>query len=151
MSKTHVIDFFNKKNYNINLIELTDSSTVIKAAESIGVSTNEIAKTLGFIVNDNVIVIVMSGDSKVDNRKYKEFFNVKAKMINFELVETLTNHPVGGVCPFGLKDGVSIYLDESLKKLEYVYPAAGEHNLALKINTTDLKNLTEGTWVDVTI
>ncbi len=149
MSKLNVIEFFKNKNFDIDIIEMEDSSTVVKAADSLGVKTNDIAKTLAFHVNNDIIVIVMSGDARVDNKKFKERFNVKTKMISFEDVEEATGHPVGGVCPFGLKDGVKIYLDISLKDLEHVYPAAGEFNCALKITPLDMKNLTTATWVDV--
>lgn len=150
MAKQHVIDFFKKHNYDANIIELKDSSTVLKAANDLGVTTNEIAKTLSFILKDKNIVIVMSGDAKINNKKYKDYFGEKAKMVPYDQVENITNHPVGGVCPFGLKEDVEIYLDESLKQLEYVYPAAGDFNLAVKISVNDLAKLTKGTWIDVT-
>ncbi|NLM63314.1 MAG: YbaK/EbsC family protein [Mollicutes bacterium] len=150
MAKQHVINFFQKHNYDINIIELKDSSTVLKAATELGVTTNEIAKTLAFMLKDKNIVIVTSGDAKINNKKYKEYFKEKAKMIPFEQVETITNHPVGGVCPFGLKENIEIYLDQSLKQLKYVYPAAGDFNLALKISVDDLASLTKGTWINVT-
>lgn len=149
MGKIEVLDFFKKYNFNVELYELTDSSTVVKAAESLNVITNDIGKTLSFIVDNNPIIIVLSGDAKVDNVKYKNYFNVKAKMIAYDDVNLLIGHPVGGVCPFGVKDNVKIYLDESLKQLSYVYPAAGDYNLALKIKIEDLQKLTKGIWVDV--
>ena len=149
MSKLNVIKFFKDKNFDVNIVELKDSATVLKAAEGLGVKTNDIAKTLAFHVADEVIVVVMSGDARVDNKKYKQFFNTKAKMLNFEEVEESTGHPVGGVCPFGLKNGVKVYLDASLESLDYVYPAAGEFNCALKIKPVDIEKLTDATWIDV--
>ncbi len=150
MGKKHVENFFYKNNYQANFIQVKDSSTVLKAANEIGVSTNEIAKTLAFIVRNQPVVLVMSGNSKVDNKKFKTIFKTKAKMIPPNNVEQLTNHPIGGVSPFGLKKGISIYLDNSLKKLNFVYPAAGEPNLVLKISVKDLEHLTKGSWIDGT-
>ncbi len=150
MSKIHVEKFLKEKNYKINFLKLIDSSTVNKAANEIGVTTNEIAKTLSFFVKGEPIVVVMSGDAKINNKKYKDFFKTKAKMIPYDKVKLITNHPVGGVCPFGLRENVIVYLDESLKALEYIYPAAGENNLALKISIEDLEKITNGIWVNVT-
>lgn len=150
MGKKHVENFFSKNNYQVNFIQVKDSSTVLKAANEIGVTTNEIAKTLAFIVQDQPIVLVMSGDSKVDNKKFKTIFKTKAKMVPPNNVEQLTNHPVGGVSPFGLKKNILIYLDNSLKKFDFVYPAAGESNLVLKISVKELERLTKGTWIDGT-
>ena len=150
MGKQHVINFLEKNNYETNIIKLKDSSTVLKAADELGVTTNEIAKSLSFILKNGTIIIVMSGDAKINNKKYKDYFKEKAKMIPYEQVEELTNHPVGGVCPFGLKENIKIYLDKSLQQLEYIYPAAGDFNLALKISVKDLDKLTNGTWIDVT-
>jgi Cys-tRNA(Pro) deacylase len=149
MSKLNVIKFFKDKNFDVDIIELEDSATVGKAAESLGVNTNDIAKTLAFHVGNDVILVVMSGDARVDNKKFKETFNAKAKMLNFEEVQETIGHPVGGVCPFGVSEGVKIYLDVSLRDLEYVYPAAGEFNCALKIKPLDIEKLTKATWVDV--
>lgn len=151
MSKLDVIKYFKDKNFEVNIIELKDSSTVVKAAEALGIKTNEIAKSLAFKVNDEVVIIVTSGDARIDNKKFKDYFNAKGSMLPFEEVEKTTGHPVGGVCPFGLRNDLKIYLDESLKGLEYVYPAAGETNCALKINVSDLVSLTNGTWIDVCI
>lgn len=149
MGKLDVINFFKEKNFKVDILELEDCSTVVKAAETLKVNTNDIAKTLAFRVNDEIIVIVASGDARIDNHKFRQQFNVKASMLKFDEVEALIGHPVGGVCPFGLKEGVTIYLDKSLKNLEYIYPAAGGTNSVLKIKTTDMERLTNGTWVDV--
>ncbi|MDD2518896.1 MAG: YbaK/EbsC family protein [Bacilli bacterium] len=150
MANKHVLKFLKDNNYKTDIVTLNDSSTVLKAANELNVTTNEIAKTLAFILKDNIIVVVMSGDSKINNKKYKDYFKEKASMVPADKVETLTNHPIGGVCPFGLKENVKIYLDNSLKQLEYVYPAAGDFNLALKISVNDLERITKGTWIDVT-
>ncbi len=150
MGRLQVEQFFKNKNYNVDIIEMTDSATVVKAAEQLGVTTNEIAKTLAFFINDNPIVIVMSGDARIDNAKYKDYFKTKAKMISLDIVEDVVGHPVGGVNPFGVKDNVSIYMDESLKVMDEVYPAAGSFNIALKIKVNDMYELTDAKWIDVT-
>lgn len=149
MSKLSVVKFFKDKNFDVEIIEVKDSATVVKAAETLGVATNDIAKTLSFHVGDRVVIVAMSGDSRIDNKKYKNFFGTKAKMLSFEEVEDITGHPVGGVCPFGLKNNLQVYLDESLKQLEYVYPAAGAFNCALKIKPSDIEQLTNAEWIDV--
>ncbi len=149
MSKLDVTNYFKERNFEGAIMNLNDGSTVISAAHELGCKTNEIAKTLSFHVNDDVVVIVMSGDARIDNKKFKDYFNVKAKMLDYDEVEVLTNHPVGGVCPFGLKEGVKIYLDKSLKDFKYVYPAAGDHHSVLKIKVSDIEALTNGIWIDV--
>jgi prolyl-tRNA editing enzyme YbaK/EbsC (Cys-tRNA(Pro) deacylase) len=148
MSKQKVIDFFKEKNYKVDIVELKDSSTVVKAADELGVNTNDIAKTLSFIVNNKPIVIVMNGDSRINNQKFKEYFKEKAKMISFEEVEELIGHPAGGVCPFGLNN-IKIYIDESLRSMECTYPAAGTPSTALKIKVVDMQKLTDAIWIDV--
>lgn len=149
MSKLDVITFFKNSNFDADIIELEDSATVIKAANALGVNTNEIAKTLAFFVNNKPILIVMSGDARIDNKKYKDYFGIKAKMIPSDELESIIGHPMGGVCPFGVKSDVSIYLDESLKSLKYVYPAAGSDNSTLKITPDVMQQLTDGKWIIV--
>ena len=126
------------------------SATVGEAAIAVGVTEGEIAKTLSFVVDEKPILIVVAGDVKIDNAKYKARFRAKAKMISFENVEELIGHAVGGVCPFGIKDGVEVYLDESLKRFETVYPACGSSNSAVKMTIAQLEEASEFTeWVDV--
>ncbi len=126
------------------------SATVGEAAIAVGVSEGEIAKTLSFIVDEKPILIVVAGDVKIDNAKYKVKFHAKAKMIPFENVEELIGHAVGGVCPFGINDGVTVYLDDSLKRYEIVYPACGSSNSAVKMTIAQLEKASEFTeWVDV--
>ena len=109
-----------------HVIELKESTaTVALAAEALGVEPGMIAKTMSFLQGEQPVLILTEGTAKVDNRKYKDTFHVKAKMIPFEQVEEVTGHAPGGVCPFGIKDGIEVYLDESLKRFETVYPAAG--------------------------
>lgn len=127
------------------------TATVKEAAESLGCAEKEIAKTLSLKVNDKPIVIVMAGDAKIDNAKYRHYFHEKAKMLSHDEVEDLTSHPIGGVCPFGLKENVTVYLDESLKRFTYVYPACGSPHNAIKITIPLLEEVTSyPTWIDVT-
>lgn len=126
------------------------SATVSQAAEQVKCSEAEIAKTLSFIVNDAPVLIVCAGDAKIDNSKYKKEFSQKAKMIPFESVELLTGHRAGGVCPFGINDGVAVYLDESLKRFSVVYPACGNANSAVKLTIAELEKASGYIkWIDV--
>ena len=126
------------------------SATVLEAARAIGCKENEIAKTLSFIVNDKPILIVASGNARIDNKKFKEEFLQKAKMIPFEDVEGYIGHGVGGVCPFGINADVSVYLDKSLKSFEVVYPACGSSNSAVKLNINELETASEyKKWINV--
>lgn len=149
MSVANVLEFFNQKNKNVNILQFEDTSTVAKAADSLGVAHGEIAKSLLFKVNDGFALIVMAGDKRLDNRKFKEVFNTKAKMPQVEEVFAATGHPVGGVCPFGLKHPIPVYLDHSLLAYERVYPAAGATNTAVELTVAELKDITEGQWIDV--
>lgn len=126
------------------------SATVGEAAVAVGVTEGEIAKTLSFIVDEKPILIVVAGDVKIDNAKYKAEFHAKAKMIPFENVEELIGHAVGGVCPFGVNEGVTVYLDESLRRFDIVYPACGSSNSAVKLTVEQLEAASGFTkWVDV--
>lgn len=126
------------------------SATVHEAAFAVGSSEAEIAKTLSFLVNEKPILIVVAGDMKIDNHKFKAEFQTKAKMIAFEDVEKLVGYGVGGVCPFAVNDGVSVFLDESLKRFEFVYPAAGTSSSAVKLTISELEQTSNYTkWVDV--
>ncbi len=140
-----------KNNLDDRIIEFnTSTATVALAAKALGVSDGEIAKSMSFIVNDNPILVIVAGDKKIDNHKYKDEFKVKAKMISFDDVETLIGHKAGGVCPFGINDNVRVYLDLSLKKYEYVYPACGTSNTAVKLLINELEKASKYIkWVDV--
>jgi prolyl-tRNA editing enzyme YbaK/EbsC (Cys-tRNA(Pro) deacylase) len=126
------------------------SATVALAAQALGCDEARIAKTLSFHVGDKVVLIVAAGDAKIDNPKYKAQFNTKAKMLAYEEAEPLIGHAVGGVCPFAVNDGVEVYLDESLKRFEIVYPACGSSNSAVELNIEELEK-TSGfkCWIDV--
>jgi len=126
-----------------------DTSTVDKASQSLGVTPGEIAKSLLFKVKEDYIMVLMAGDKKIDNRKFKDTFFCKAKMPNPDEVMEITGHPVGGVCPFGLKNPIDVYLDISLKDYDIVYPAAGEANAAVKLSVQKLAELTGGKWIDI--
>lgn len=126
------------------------SATVELAAQAVGCEPARIAKTLSFLVGEKAILIVAAGDAKVDNSKYKGFFHTKAKMPTFEQVPELIGHAVGGVCPFGVKEGVEVYLDESLRRFETVFPAAGSSNSAIELTMEQLETYSGSTnWIDV--
>lgn len=126
------------------------SATVELAAQAVGCEPERIAKTMSFLVNEEVILIVTAGNVKIDYKKYKQYFHAKAKMIPFEEVEEYIGHAPGGVCPFAVKEGVRTYLDESLKRFETVYPAAGSANSAVRLTPQELEQCIENvTWIDV--
>lgn len=128
----------------------TSSATVELAAEAVGCEPARIAKTLSFHTGDGCILIVAAGDARIDNKKYKAQFHTKAKMLSFEEVEELTGHTVGGVCPFGIKEGVTVYLDESLRRFEKVYPACGSSNSAVELTLPELERASGcEAWIDV--
>lgn len=127
------------------------SATVELAARALGCEEKRIAKTLSFNINDAPVLIVMAGDAKIDNRKYKDRFLTKAKMLTPEQAQSLIGHAVGGVCPFAVNEGVSVYLDISLKRFETVFPAAGSANSAIELTVSELEKYSESLgWVDVT-
>lgn len=126
------------------------SATVEEAALAVGCEPARIAKTLSFITEDGPILIVAAGDVKIDNKKYKDTFRIKAKMIPGDQVEDMTGFSPGGVCPFGTLDKVRVHLDESLKRFDYVYPAAGNARSAVKLNLEELyEHAKPKSWVDV--
>lgn len=126
------------------------SATVELAAHALCTEPCRIAKTLSFMLGDKAILIVTAGDAKIDNHKYKSFFGAKAKMLKPEEVNDLIGHGIGGVCPFGINDGVTVYLDESLKRFGTVFPACGSSNSAIELSIPELEkysNFVE--WIDV--
>lgn len=126
------------------------SATVELAAKAVGVEPCRIAKTLSFMTKEGPILIVTAGDARIDNKKYKDQFHVKAKMLTPEEVIELVGHAVGGVCPFGIKEGVFVYLDESLKRLETVFPACGSANSAIELTISELEQCSGYVgWVDI--
>ena len=127
------------------------SATVELAAVAVGVEGARIAKSLSFKVDDQPIIIVVAGDAKVDNSRYKAQFHTKAKMLTHEEAHTLIGHDVGGVCPFALPENVKAYLDVSLKRFETVFPAAGSDNSAIELTCGELEKYASNfvEWVDV--
>ena len=126
------------------------SATVALAAEAIGCEPERIAKTLAFNVNGECVLIVASGDAKVNNGKFKAFFGTKATMYPFDEVAKICGHAAGGVCPFAVNEGVTIYLDETLKRFQFVYPAAGSSNSVIRLSLDELQNFCcYKEWIDV--
>lgn len=131
---------------------VTSSATVELAAQAAGCEPARIAKTLSFkLHDDSVILIVTAGDAKVDNAKYKHYFGCKAKMLSADEVEPLIGHAIGGVCPFGINEGVKVYLDESLKRFTTFFPACGSHNSAIELSPEELEKFSANCqgWVDL--
>lgn len=151
MSQTKVKEYLDKFNKGNDIITFeVSSATVALAAKALNCEEAKIAKTLSFKLKDKSIVIVTAGDVLIDNAKYRKYFSEKARMLKSDEVETIIGHPVGGVCPFAINPGVEIYLDESLKRFEYVYPACGSSNNAIKLTPDELKELTNNSkWIDV--
>ena len=133
-----------------NIITLDESSATVElAAKALGCEPAHIAKSLTFMVNEQPVMIVTAGDVKIDNAKYKAKFGVKAKMLTPEQVSELIGHNVGGVCPFGVNNGIDIYLDNSLKRFDCVYPAAGDSQTAVKLSLEELEKASGyKEWVD---
>ena len=126
------------------------SATVELAAKALNVEGARIAKSLSFKVDDNAILVVAAGDAKIDNRKFKDTFHTKAKMLTAQEAVDLIGHAVGGVCPFAVNSGVKIYLDESLKRFETVFPACGSSNSAVELTIGELEKYSNAlSWVDV--
>ena len=126
------------------------SATVELAALALGCEPCLIAKTMSFLVDGQVTLVVLAGDARVDNAKFKAVFHQKAKMLSHEQVAELTGFPVGGVCPFLAPENTKVYLDESLKRFGIVYPAAGSRNSAVELNLSELEQASRcDGWVDV--
>lgn len=126
------------------------SATVALAAAALHTQEGRIAKTLSFQIEDGAVLIVCAGDVKIDNAKYKARFHTKAKMLSPEEVETQVGHAVGGVCPFGVKEGVTVYLDESLKRFDTVFPACGSSNSAIELSLEEMECFAKPqSWIDV--
>lgn len=151
MSLEQAKKYLTEKGYADRIIELEESSATVQlAAEALGVEPGMIAKTMSFLQGEQPVLILTEGTARIDNRKYKDTFHIKAKMIPFEEVEEIIGHAPGGVCPFGVKEGIKVYLDESLKRFDTVYPAAGNDHSAVRLTIADLENAVdfEG-WIDV--
>lgn len=141
MSIENAKKYLSKFDLDKKILEFNVSSATVKlAAEAIGVDEAKIAKSLTFYIEDEVIMIVCAGDMKIDNFKFKIQFKEKPKMLLFEEVEKLVGHNVGGVCPFGIKGNVKVYLDVSLERFDKIYPACGSSNSAIELSFDQLKN-----------
>lgn len=151
MSIDRVKAYFRSKGMEDRVLEFdVSSATVELAAQALQCEGCRIAKTLSFHVGDKVVLIVSAGDAKIDNKKYKAQFGKKAKMLSYEETEPLIGHPVGGVCPFAVNDGVEVYLDDSLKRFETVFPACGSANSAIELTIPELEKYSDALgWVDV--
>ncbi len=140
MAIEQVKNYFKQYNMADKIIELDESSATVElAAHALSCEPARIAKTLSFLVGEQPILIVCAGDVKIDNAKYKATFGAKAKMLAPEEVENRIGHAIGGVCPFGIKEGVSVYLDESLKRFTTVFPACGSSNSAIELTIPELE------------
>lgn len=151
MAIERVKEYFKQYNMEERIIELAESSATVElAAHALGCEPARIAKSLSFTVNDTPVLVICAGDVKIDNAKYKAKFGTKAKMLTAEQAETLIGHAVGGVCPFGINEGVSVYLDESLKRFTTVFPACGSANSAIELTIPEMERYSGYTeWVDV--
>lgn len=128
----------------------TSSATVELAAEAVGCKPEFIVKTLAFMVKEDPILILLAGSARIDNAKFRKTFHCKTKMMNEEQLLNFIGHPAGGVCPFGLKTQVPVYIDESIRPLDWVYPAAGAENTAVRMNVQELEKASKAvTWVSV--
>ena len=153
MSIEKVRAYFEPYGMSSRILEMElSSATVELAALAVGVEGARIAKTLSFMTREGPMLIVVAGDAKVDNKKYKQRFGQKAAMLKFEEVEELIGHAVGGVCPFAINDDVQVFLDESLKRFTTVYPACGSGNSAIELTIPELERYAQNFagWVNVT-
>ena len=151
MSIKRAREYFSSFNLQDRILEFdVSSATVELAAEAVGCEPERIAKTLSFMVNGDCILIVTAGDRKIDNTKYKAQFVTKAKMLAPDEVEVTIGHGIGGVCPFGINEGVIVYLDESLMRFDSVYPACGSANSAIGLSIEELEKYSNSAaWIDV--
>jgi Uncharacterized conserved protein len=151
MSIERVREYFaNEEIYNKIMEFEVSSATVELAAQAIGCEPERIAKSMAFKTDDGCILVIIAGDAKIANPKYKERFGVKAKMVPADELEELIGHAIGGVCPFGINEDVKVYLDESLKRFETVFPACGSANSAMEMTLPELEKYAKTTkWVDV--
>ncbi len=151
MSIENVREYLKQYGKDHAIIILDDSSATVElAAKALHTETMRIAKSLSFMVKDKAVIIVCAGDCRIDNHKYKEYFHVKARMLKPDEVEKYTNHPIGGVCPFAVPETTSVYLDVSLQRFDYFYPACGSRNSAIRLTCEEITKLVpQATWIDV--
>lgn len=145
-------DFLARRGYGDRVRTFSVSSATVElAANALGTEPARIAKSLTFADGEGAIMVVCAGDMKVNSGKFKQRFGVKAKMLSFDQVHLLIGYDVGGVCPFGVNPSATVYLDESLKRFEHVYPACGSDNSTVKLTPEELEQLTGAAWVDVCV
>ncbi len=151
MSIERVREYLNSFGLSDRIVEHeVSTATVELAAEAAGCEPERIAKTMGYIIKDRPILIVAAGDVRIDNRKFKDTFKSKAKMMTPDQLNELVGHNIGGVCPFAIKDGVEVYLDESLKRFKTVFPSCGTANSTIELSLEELETASKSTnWVDV--
>lgn len=151
MAIEKVREYFSQSGMADRILEFDVSSeTVELAAQAIGCEEKQIAKSMSFLLHDQAILVVTSGDARISNPKFKEQFQTKAKMIHPDQVENLIGHDVGGVCPFGIHEDVAVYLDISLKRFDTVFPAAGSSNSVIELSLDELEQYSGATaWIDV--
>lgn len=151
MAIDKVREYFKRHGIENRILEFdVSSATVELASNALGCQPCRIAKTLSFSVDGAAVLIVCAGDAKIDNSKYKAQFHTKAKMLTPDEAESLVGHAVGGVCPFAVNDGVSVYLDNSLKRFDTVFPACGSSNSAIELTIDELEKYSNSVlWVDV--
>lgn len=152
MAIEKVREYFKKFGMEEQILEFdVSSATVELAAIAVGCEPEKIAKSMTFNVNGECVMIITAGDVKIDNAKYKAEFHLKAKMLTADEALEKTGHAVGGICPFALNEGCKVYLDESLKRFQFVYPACGSSNSAIKLTPEELQKYSDSfvKWVDV--
>lgn len=151
MAIERVRNYMKERGMEDRILEFdVSSATVELAAEAVGCEPARIAKTMSFFAGGTPVLIVTAGDRKIDNAKYRAQFHTKAKMIPPDQVEEAVGHGIGGVCPFAAAEGTQVYLDESLKRFDTVYPAAGSANSAVRLTVEELEELSESRgWIDV--
>ena len=151
MSIERVRKYFSSLGIEDRILEFdVSSATVELAAKALNTEGKRIAKTLSFLVGERAVLVVAAGDAKIDNKKFKAFFHTKAKMLSPEQVTELIGHAIGGVCPFAVNNNVEVYLDESLRRFETVFPACGSSNSAIELTIPELEKYSGfKEWIDV--
>ena len=151
MAIDKVKQYFKQYKLEDKIIEFDESSATVElAAKALHTEGKRIAKTMSFRLKDRFILIILAGDTKISNSKYKAFFHEKAHMLKFDEVESIIGHPPGGVCPFAINDGIDVYLDESLKRFKTVFPACGSTNSAIELTIEELEKYSNyKEWIDV--
>ena len=151
MSIEKVRNYLKQFNKDNDIQEMDESTATVElAAIALGTEEARIAKSLSFYNGDGAMVIVVAGDAKIDNRKFKDYFGFKAKMLSPDDTEKFTGHVIGGVCPFALSENVKVYLDESMKRFETMFPACGSSNSAIELTISELEETSKcNAWIDV--